>query len=133
MKHGGKTPPWEAGLAWEAGAHYLDAMSLPRPAAPRALVQDLRNFWSTRPRGHWVAALLAATMTGGIVIAFLIDSNSMGETREQVIFLNSWPANRTDAEIRAQQKADLDERTRAEAEHRRQLQRLDQNLNRLGL
>jgi len=108
-------------------------MPLPRPAAPRALVQDLRAFWSTRPRGHWVAALLAAAMTSGIVIAFLVDSRSMGETREQVIFINSWPATRTDAEIRAQQKADLDERTRAEAEHRRQLQRLDQNLNRLGI
>ena len=120
-------------LARETSAHYLCAMPLPRPAAPRALVQDLRNFWSTRPRGHWIAALLAAAMTGGIVIAFLEDSKSMGETRQQVIFINSWPASRTDAEIRAQQKADLDARTRAEAEHRRQLQRLDQNLNRLGL
>jgi len=108
-------------------------MPLPRPAPPRVLAQDLRNFWSSRPRGHWIAALLAAAMTSGIVIAFLIDSNSMGETREQVIFLDSWPATRTDAEIRAKQKADLDERTRAEAEHRRQLQRLDQNLNRLGI
>ena len=107
-------------------------MPLPRPATPRALVSDLRVFWESRPRGHWIAALLAAAMTGGIVIAFLIDSQSMGETREQVIFIDSWPASRTDAEIRAQQKADLDERTRAEAEHRRQLQRLDQNLNRLG-
>lgn len=107
-------------------------MPLPRPATPRALVQDLRVFWGSRPRGHWIAALLAAVMTSGIVIAFLIDSQSMGETRETVMFVNSWPASRTDAEIRAQQKADLDERTRAEAEHRRQLQRLDQNLNRLG-
>jgi hypothetical protein len=108
-------------------------MPLPRPAAPRALLQDLRNFWSTRPRGHWIAALLAATMTSGIVIAFIIDSKSMGETREQVIFIDSWPASRTDAEIRAKQKADLDERTRAEAEHRRQLHELDQTLNRFGI
>lgn len=108
-------------------------MPLPRPAAPRALVADLRNFWRGRPRGHWIAALLAAAMTGGIVVAFLVDSQSMGETREQVIFLDSWPANRTDAQIRAQQKADLDARNRAEAAHRRELQRLDQNLNRLGI
>ena len=43
------------------------------------------------------------------------------------------PDRRTDAEIRAKQQADLNERNRAEAEHRRQLQRLDQNLNRLGI
>ena len=108
-------------------------MPLPRPATPRALIEDLRNFWSGRPRGHWIAALLAAVMTTGIVIAFLIDSQSMGETRETVMFIDSWPATRTDAEIRAKQQADMQERNRAEAEHRRQLQWLDQNLNRLGI
>jgi hypothetical protein len=108
-------------------------MPLPRPAAPRALVEDLRTFWRARPRGHWVAAILAAAMTGGIVIAFLIDSHQLAQPREQIIFLDSWPADRTDDQIRARQKADLDARTRAEAEHRRQLQQIDRNLNRLGL
>jgi len=108
-------------------------MPLPRPATPSALIEDLRNFWRGRPPGHWIAALLAGAMTTGIVIAFLIDSRSMGETRETVIFVDSWPASRTDAEIRAKQQADMAERNRAEAEHRRQLQRLDQNLNRLGI
>lgn len=112
--------------------HYLRFMPLPRPASPRVLVEDLRVFWRTRPRGHWIAAGLAATITTGILLAFYIDSRQLAEPREQVIFLDSWPANRTDDQIRAQQKADLDARTRAEAEHRRQLQRLDQNLNRLG-
>jgi hypothetical protein len=126
-------PGREAGLVRNARAHYLGAMPLPRPASPRALANDLRNFWRARPRGHWIAALLAAAMTAGIVIAFLVDSRSMGETREQVIFLDSWPVDRTDAQIRAKQQADLDERTRAEAEHRRQLRRLDENLNRLGI
>ena len=108
-------------------------MPLPRPAPPRVLVEDLRIFWRGRPRSHWIAALLAATMTSGIVIAFYVDSQSIPDTREQVIFINSWPADRTDAQIRAQQQADENERHRAEAEHRRQLQRLDQNLNRLGI
>src|SRR4051812_2645012 len=108
-------------------------MPLPRPASPRALMQDVRDFWRARPRGHWIAAGLAATMTTGILLAFYVDSRQLAEPREQVIFLNSWPVNRTDDQIRAQQKADLDARTRAEAEHRRQLQRLDQNLNRLGI
>jgi uncharacterized membrane protein len=108
-------------------------MPLPRPASPRALMQDLRDFWRARPRGHWIAAALAGTMTTGILIGFYIDSREMGTPHEQIIFLNSWPADRTDDQIRAQQKADLDARTRAEAEHRRRLQRLEQNLNRLGI
>jgi hypothetical protein len=113
--------------------HYLRLMPLPRPSSPRALMQDLRDFWRARPRGHWIAAALAATMTTGILLAFYIDSGNLADTREQVIFLDSWPADRTDDQIRAQQKADLDARNRAEAEHRRQLQRIDQNLNRLGI
>lgn len=113
--------------------HYLRLMPLPRPASPRALVRDLRVFWSSRPRGHWIAAALAATITSGILLAFYIDSRQLAEPREQVIFLDSWPADRTDDQIRTQQKADLEARTRAEAEHRRQLQRLDENLNRLGI
>jgi hypothetical protein len=107
-------------------------MPLPRPSSPRVLIQDLRDFWHARPRGHWIAAAMAATITTAIFLGFYVDSGT-AETREQVIFLNSWPAGRTDAEIRAQQKADLDERNRAEAAHRRELQRLDQNLNRLGI
>ena len=72
-------------------------------------------------------------MTTAIVLGFYIDSQSIPDTREQVIFVDSWPASRTDAEIRASQQAGENERRRAEAEHRRQLQRLDQNLNRLGI
>lgn len=108
-------------------------MPLPRPASPRALIADLGNFWRHRPRGQWIAAVLAATVSCGIFLAFYLDSQTMGEHREQVIFLDSWPATRTDAEIRAQQQRDMNERNAAEAEHRRQLQRLDQGLNRLGI
>jgi hypothetical protein len=122
----------EAGLARGTGAHYLRLMPLPRPASPRVLMQDLRDFWRARARGHWIAAAMAATITTAIFLGFYLDSGT-AETREQVIFLDSWPASRTDAEIRTQQKADLDARNAAEAAHRRELQRLDQNLNRLGI
>jgi hypothetical protein len=125
--------PLRVGLAPRAGAHYLRVMPLPRPSPPRVLIEDLRNFWRGRPRSHWIAALLAGTMTTAIVLGFYIDSQSIPDTRQEVMFINSWPASRTDAEIRASQQAGENERRRAEAEHRRQLQRLDQNLNRLGI
>lgn len=104
-----------------------------RPAGPRALWKDLGAFWRTRPRGNWIAATLALLVTSGIILGFYLDSQTMGETRTQVIFIDSWPASRTDAEIKAKQKADQAERERARAEHQRRLQRIDQNLNRLGI
>lgn len=104
-----------------------------RPSGPRALWKDIRNFWRNRPRGQWIAAVLAVTATSTIVIGFILDSRTLVPHREQVIFLDSWPANRSDVEIQAKQKADLAEREAAEAEHRRQLQRIDQSLNRLGI
>jgi hypothetical protein len=104
-----------------------------RPAGPRALWKDLASFWRGRPRGQWVAAVLAVSATSAIVLGFYLDSRSLGETREQVIFLDSWPASRTDAEIVAKQKADQAERDSARAAHQRRLQEIDRNLNRLGI
>jgi hypothetical protein len=108
-------------------------MPLPRPATPAALVRDLRAFWRDRPRGQWVAAVLAVTVTSAIVLGFYLDSRSIAPPREQVIFIDSWPATRSDAEIIAKQKADQAERDAAIAAHRRELQRIDQALNRLGI
>ena len=108
-------------------------MAFLRPSGPRALWRDLGNFWRSRPRGQWLAALLAVSATSAIVLGFYLDSRSLADTREQVIFIDSWPANRTDAEIVAKQKADQAERDAARAEHQRQLQRIDQSLNRLGI
>jgi len=104
-----------------------------RPSGPRALWKDLASFWRSRPRGQWVAAVLALSATSAIVLGFYLDSRSLQQTREQVIFVDSWPATRSDAEIRAKQKADRAELEAAREAHRRQLERLDQSLNRLGI
>ena len=53
--------------------------------------------------------------------------------REQIIYVDSWPADRTDEEIKAKQKADLEERRAWQAERQRQFQQLDSQLNRLGI
>ena len=45
----------------------------------------------------------------------------------------AWPATRSDDEIRVKQKADLERREEFERDRREQFQRLDQNLNRLGI
>src|SRR5690349_5935769 len=108
-------------------------MPLPRPSGPRALWKDLGAFWRDRPRHQWVAATLALLIPIGIVVAFYYDGKTNIAPGEQVIFVDSWPTSRTDAEIQAKQKADLARREAAEERRRREFQELDQSLNRLGI
>ena len=93
----------------------------------------MRAFWKDRPRHQWVAGTLAVAIPIGIVTSFYIDSYTNIRPREQVIYVNSWPSTRTDAEIRAKQKADLAALRARQAERQRQLKRLDDRLNRLGI
>lgn len=104
-----------------------------RIPSPRALWADLTLFWSTRPRHQWVAAALALLVPAGIVTVFFIDSRTNLSPRRTIIYMNSWPATRSDAEIVAKQKADqalLDARRR---ERQRQFKQLDDSLNRMGI
>ena len=108
-------------------------MPLPRPAAPRALWNDIRAFWKERPRHQWFALTLAIAIPIGILTSFYLDSYTNILPRETITYVESWPADRSDEEIRAKQKADLEARRAAEAERQRQFQRLDSQLNRLGI
>lgn len=108
-------------------------MPLPRPAGPRALWNDLRAFWAQRPRHQYVAAALAILMPIGIVVGFYIDGQTRLTPVQTVIYVNSWPASRTDAQIRTDQKAQLDRERAAQRERQRQFQKIDDNLNRLGI
>jgi len=120
-------------LAREGRAHYLRGMFSLRPATPSALWADLKDFWRDRPRHSWIAAALAVLTAAGLMFMFYLNDGSYEDHREQVMFIESWPASRTDAEIIAKQKADKAERDAAIEAHRRSLQRIDENLNRLGI
>ena len=48
----------------------------------------------------------------------------------QIVYAESWSANRTDAEIKADQKKDQEKRRAAQLERQRQFQRLE---NQLGI
>lgn len=93
----------------------------------------MRAFWRDRPTHRWVAAVLAVLIPIGIVVVFYLDGNTNIMPREQAIYVESWPATRTDAEIKAKQQTDLARRERFERERREQFQRLDNQMNRLGL
>ena len=108
-------------------------MPLPRPSRPSVLWKDLTAFWRGRPRRQWIAGLLAVAIPIGILAAFYIDSYTNVRPRQTIIYVDSWPANRSDAEIKAKQKADLDARRARAEERRRQFQEIDASLNRLGI
>jgi hypothetical protein len=82
---------------------------------PRAY-RDVRRFLLTRkPYELWfLIASMAITML--IIVAFDIDSNIKPEYHETIIYVQSWPLNRSEAEILAQQKIDMAKKAKEQAE-----------------
>ena len=98
---------------------------LPRPVGPRAAFADLRNFMRQRSREQVIGAALAVLVTAVIVIEFFVDSKINTAPPPQVIYVEQWSTNRTDAEIIAEQKKDQAEREAAAKERQRQFQELE--------
>src|SRR6476659_2544987 len=96
----------------------------PRPVGPRAAFADLRAFLSQRSREQVIGAALAILVTIIIVIEFFVDSQMGTAPPEQVIYVQQWNANRTDAEIVAQQKKDQAAKDAAIKERQRQFRNL---------
>ena len=63
-----------------------------------------------------------------ILIEFMVDSKINTAPPPQVIYAESWPANRTDAEIVAEQKKDQAKRDAAAKEKQRQFKELEKQL-----
>jgi hypothetical protein len=108
-------------------------MPLPRPSSPRALWADLKAFAAQRAPHQWVAAAFAIIMPVAIVIVFTIDGRTNISPGEQIVYVESWPANRSDAEIIAQQKKDKATLDALKKERQRQFQKVDDKLERMGL
>jgi hypothetical protein len=108
-------------------------MPLPRPANPRVLWNDLRAFWTERPRHHWMAGVLAVLIPIGLVTAFYFDAQTNVRPVRTIIYVDSWPSDRSDEQIRAKQKADAEAMKAHQEERQRQFQRIDSQLNRLGI
>ena len=97
----------------------------PRPVGPSAAFRDLAAFMRQRSREPMIGASLALLATIIIVILFFVDSKINTAPPPQLIYAESWNANRTDAEIVAQQKKDQAARHAALAEKQRQYQKLE--------
>ncbi|SRR5260221_1447633 len=103
---------------------------LPKPSSPRAAWRDLVTFVRQREREHVIGASLAVLVTMIIVIIFLVDPKINTAPPEQVTTVDIYPANRTDAQIIADQKKDAAERLAFKKEKQRQFRTLE---NQLGM
>ena len=97
----------------------------PRPASPRAALRDLSAFMRQRSREQLIGGILALLVTVIIIILFAVDSKINTAPGPQIVYVESWSANRTDAEIVAEQKKHQAERRKAEEEKRRQYEKLE--------
>jgi len=81
-----------------------------------------------RSREQFIGAALAILVTMIIIIEFLVDSKINTAPPPQIVYAESWKADRTDVEIIAQQKIDQAKRDAAAKEKQRQFQKLEKEL-----
>jgi hypothetical protein len=97
----------------------------PSPSSPRAVFRDLSAFIRHREREHLIGAALAFLVTLIIVIEFIVDAQIGTKPPPQVVVVELYPPNRTDAQIIADQKKDMAEKIAAQKEKQRQFQKLE--------
>jgi hypothetical protein len=100
----------------------------PHPVGPRAALSDLAAFMRQRSREQVIGAALAFLVTTIIVIEFLVDSKMGTAPPPQVVEVQLYAPNRTDAQIIADQKKDQATRHAYKAEKQRQFQELEKKL-----
>lgn len=120
---------------------YLAPMSRFRRYNPLTGLRDLRLFLNSRQKHELIFAFLAVVTTLSVITAFVIDSRDLKRPyKRDIQYVQSWPLNRTDADIIAAQKADEKTRAAEKAElkkrqdtNRAALKRIDDALNRWGI
>jgi len=101
---------------------------LPPRSTPRTALRDLGDFIRHREREHVLGAIMAVLVTIIILIIFFVDSKINTAPPPQIVYVEQYSANRTDAEIIADQKKHQAERERLARERQRQFQKLEKQL-----
>lgn len=108
--------------------------------SPLAAYRDLRFFLGNRqPHQLWFM-IAALGVTSFLILAFVKDSYVEPEYHRNIVYVEQWPADRTDAQIVAQQKIDAPAKTKALAEQKKRedetrasFKRLDDKMTAMGL
>jgi hypothetical protein len=96
----------------------------PSPSSPRAALADLRAFMRQRSREQVIGACLAFLVTAIIVIEFLVDANIGTTPPPQVVEVQLYSPNRTDADIRRDQQKDEAAKEASDKAKQQQFQKL---------
>lgn len=78
----------------------------PRPVTPRSALADLKDFLTGERPHKWPLLGLSVALTGVILYGFYLDSRTPPKPRE-IIYVESWMADRKDSTVIAEQKKDL--------------------------
>jgi len=100
----------------------------PKPSSPREALRDLAAFMRQRSREQVIGAAIALFATALIILGFSIDTKDAMTPPPQVVEVELYPSNRTDAEIIADQKKDQAAKEAAKKEKQRQFQQLEKQL-----
>jgi N-acyl-L-homoserine lactone synthetase len=114
---------------------------LANAVSPRGAIRDLLAYMRRRQRHEIVFLTGAAGLTFLMLFGFTIEMHGpKREYHRDIIYFQQWNANRTDAQIIAQQKIDGPEQTKREeaerkleAEKRAIFKRLGDQMNSVGL
>ena len=98
---------------------------LPPMVGPRAALRDLTAFMRQRSREQIIGAALAVLVTVIIVIIFFVDSKINTAPPPQIVYVESYGPDRTDADIIADQKKASEERRKAMEARQKEFQKLE--------
>ena len=96
---------------------------LPRPVSPRNALADLKLMFSRDREHRWTFLGLSFAITGLLLWGFYLDARSPKKER-QIIYVESWMADRKDSEIIRRQIIDLGKYEAALARKQQEFQRL---------
>lgn len=97
----------------------------PRPSSPRAAIADLLAFARQGSREQRLGAVMAVLVTIIIVIVFFVDSSINTAPPPQIVYVENWPSNRSEEEIKADQAKDQAARDAAMKERQEQFRKLE--------
>lgn len=108
--------------------------------SPFRAVRDLRLFLHQRQKHELFFLFVSIVMTGLLLVGFAKDSKVEKQYRPDIVYVQQWRLDRTDAEIRAQQAIDgpikqkrIEAHEKALAERQAAFKRLDDKMTKWGL
>jgi len=72
-----------------------------REATPRGALADFRTVYEQAGRNRWRIALFSALATFGMFSVMMGESWKKARELPEIIYINSWPEDRTEAETQA--------------------------------